>query len=62
MAGQPEFDLVAALAFPLPAYMVFALMGVPEADYPQLKRRSHRQPRPGQTSVRHRGLAAPVAG
>ncbi|HEY3952780.1 MAG TPA: cytochrome P450 [Streptosporangiaceae bacterium] len=37
VAGQPEFDLVGSLAFPLPAYMVFALMGVPEADYPQLK-------------------------
>ena len=37
VAGQPEFDLVGALAFPLPAFMVFALMGVPEADYPQLK-------------------------
>jgi cytochrome P450 len=32
-----EFDLVAALAFPLPANIVFSLMGVPEQDYPQLK-------------------------
>jgi len=32
VAGQPEFDLVAALAFPLPANIVFSLMGVPEAD------------------------------
>jgi cytochrome P450 len=32
-----EFDLVAALAFPLPANIVFSLMGVPEGDYPQLK-------------------------
>jgi cytochrome P450 len=32
-----EFDLVAALAFPLPANIVFSLMGVPERDYPQLK-------------------------
>jgi cytochrome P450 len=32
-----EFDLVAALAFPLPASIVFALMGVPERDYSQLK-------------------------
>src|ERR1700677_4622123 len=28
-----EFDLVAALAFPLPANIVFSLMGVPERDY-----------------------------
>jgi cytochrome P450 len=33
-----EFDLVRALAFPLPASIVFSLMGVPEADHPQLKR------------------------
>jgi hypothetical protein len=32
-----EFDLVAALAFPLPAYIVFSLMGVPEDDYALLK-------------------------
>ena len=32
-----EFDLVAALAFPLPANIVFALMGVPAGDYAQLK-------------------------
>jgi cytochrome P450 len=32
-----EFDLVAALAFPLPANLVFSLMGVPEPDYAQLK-------------------------
>jgi cytochrome P450 len=38
VAGLPEFDLVAALAFPLPANIVFHLMGVPEQDYPQLKR------------------------
>jgi cytochrome P450 len=37
VAGQPEFDLVAALAFPLPANIVFSLMGVPEQDYAQLK-------------------------
>jgi cytochrome P450 len=34
---EPEFDLVAALAFPLPANIVFSLMGVPEQDYGQLK-------------------------
>jgi len=34
---QQEFDLVAALAFPLPANIVFALMGVPEQDFGQLK-------------------------
>jgi cytochrome P450 len=32
-----EFDLVAALAFPLPANIVFSLMGVPERDYAQVK-------------------------
>jgi len=34
---EPEFDLVAALAFPLPANIVFSLMGVPEQDHGQLK-------------------------
>ena len=38
VTGQAEFDLIAALAFPLPANIVFSLMGVPEQDYPQLKR------------------------
>jgi cytochrome P450 len=37
VAGETEFDLVAALAFPLPANIVFSLMGVPEQDYAQLK-------------------------
>jgi cytochrome P450 len=37
VAGQAEFDLVAALAFPLPANIVFSLMGVPESDFAQLK-------------------------
>ena len=37
VAGQPEFDLVQALAFPLPATIVFSLMGVPERDYAQVK-------------------------
>ena len=37
VGGAAEFDLVATLAFPLPANIVFALMGVPEQDYPQLK-------------------------
>jgi len=37
VAGQTEFDLVAALAFPLPANIVFSLIGVPERDYDQLK-------------------------
>jgi cytochrome P450 len=36
-AQADEFDLVAALAFPLPANIVFSLMGVPEDDYAQLK-------------------------
>lgn len=35
---RSEFDLVGALAFPLPAHIVFRLMGVPEQDHPQLKR------------------------
>jgi cytochrome P450 len=34
---KTEFDLVAALAFPLPANIVFSLMGVPQEDYAQLK-------------------------
>jgi cytochrome P450 len=34
--GAP-FDLVSALTFPLPATIVFSFMGVPEADWPQLK-------------------------
>ena len=31
------FDLVAALAFPLPATIIFSFMGVPPEDYAQLK-------------------------
>jgi cytochrome P450 len=31
------FDLVRALTFPLPATVIFSFMGVPEADYAQLK-------------------------
>jgi cytochrome P450 len=37
VAGVSEFDLVATLAFPLPANIVFSLMGVPEQDFAQLK-------------------------
>jgi cytochrome P450 len=37
LGAAAEFDLVATLAFPLPAYTVFSLMGVPERDYAQLK-------------------------
>jgi cytochrome P450 len=37
VAAETEFDLVAALAFPLPANIVFSLMGVPEQDYAQVK-------------------------
>jgi cytochrome P450 len=33
-----RFDLVATLAFPLPANIIFALLGVPTDDYEQLKR------------------------
>jgi cytochrome P450 len=35
--GAP-FDLVASLTFPLPATIVFTLIGVPPEDYAQLKR------------------------
>ncbi len=31
------FDLVSTLTFPLPATVVFSFIGVPEADYPQLR-------------------------
>jgi cytochrome P450 len=37
VGDAPDFDLVAALAFPLPANIVFSLMGVPERDFAQLK-------------------------
>jgi cytochrome P450 len=37
VGASEEFDLVATLAFPLPAIIVFSLMGVPEKDYAQLK-------------------------
>jgi cytochrome P450 len=35
--GSEEFDVVGALAFPLPANIVFSLMGVPAGDFAQLK-------------------------
>lgn len=37
VVGQEQFDLVGTLAFPLPATIVFSLMGVPETDYAQVK-------------------------
>lgn len=37
LAGAARFDVVATLAFPLPAIIVFSLTGVPEQDYAQLK-------------------------
>jgi cytochrome P450 len=37
VAGSEAFDLVGTLAFPLPANIVFSLMGVPAADFAQLK-------------------------
>ena len=38
VTADGEFDLIGELAFPLPASIVFSLIGVPEADVPQLKR------------------------
>jgi cytochrome P450 len=59
------FDLVAALAFPLPSTIVFSFMGVPEEDWPTLKawcasRASLAWGRPGETEqVEHaRNMAA----
>lgn len=37
VGAAAEIDLVSALAFPLPAQIVFTLMGVPEADHARLK-------------------------
>jgi cytochrome P450 len=37
VAGLPQFDLVAMLSFPLPANIVFSLIGVQDKDYAQLK-------------------------
>ena len=37
VTDTPRFDVVAALAHPLPATVVFALMGVPRGDWPRLK-------------------------
>ena len=37
VATETEFNLVAALAFPLPANIVFSLIGVPEQDFALLK-------------------------
>ena len=34
---EREFDLIEALAFPLPMRIMFSFMGVPEADWPRLK-------------------------
>jgi cytochrome P450 len=35
--ASAPFDLIAALAFPLPMRIMFSFMGVPEADWPRLK-------------------------
>ena len=37
IAGEAAFDLVHAVAFPLPALTIFDMLGVPEGDIPQLK-------------------------
>ena len=62
--GAP-FDLVPALTFPLPASMIFSFMGVPEADWTQLKEWcGHRaglawgRPAPEEQVVHARGMAA----
>src|SRR5262245_8739946 len=34
---RASFDLVSALAFPLPATIIFSFVGIPERDWPQLK-------------------------
>jgi cytochrome P450 len=59
------FDLVPALTFPLPARMIFSFMGVPEADWAQLKEWcGHRaglawgRPTPAEQVVHARGMAA----
>jgi hypothetical protein len=37
LPGQDQFDLVAALTFPLPAFMIFTLIGFPAEDTEMLK-------------------------
>ena len=37
IGDAPRFDLVACLAYPLPATVIFAMMGVPRQDWPRLK-------------------------
>jgi cytochrome P450 len=37
MLRRPEFDVVAALTFPLPAYMIFTFIGFPTEDIELLK-------------------------
>jgi hypothetical protein len=37
MVAKPEFDLVAGLTFPLPAYMIFTFLGFPAEDIELLK-------------------------
>jgi cytochrome P450 len=65
VGGAAEFDLVAALAFPLPAYIVFSLIGVPDRDYAQLKEwcgyraaLSFGRPAPGDQVAIAEGIAA----
>jgi hypothetical protein len=59
------FDLVPALAFPLPATIIFSFVGIPERDWPQLKEWcGHRaalawgRPAPGEQVHHARNMAA----
>ena len=37
MLARPRFDVVAELTYPLPAFMIFTLIGFPESDFEQIK-------------------------